>query len=141
MARYVMLQFESDEDAINFVEYIQDSKPDKDGWEKLLVSIGHSLVRGVWKKPTLFCQCTSIKRRGWTRGKKFGWFVCSECKRPSLQWAKGDAWYVSLGTNLLPISDEAPEHRGPNHKQHPGYLSADARMEKEIADAVNNNNA
>lgn len=104
MAKYVLLAFDSDTEANEFVEAVQDR-----------TSREEFTVRGVWKKPTKFCECTSgnIKQRGWTRGKKFGWWVCDRCHKPSKAWAQGDVWYNSLGTNLLPVSHEAPEYRGP----------------------------
>jgi hypothetical protein len=82
-------------------------------------------VRGVWRKPTKFCEgagCTSGKGRpGFTRGRKYGWMVCANCKKPTRGWVNGDHWFSSLGVNLLPISDETPDWRGPGHVTHPGY--------------------
>jgi hypothetical protein len=121
MAKYVLLAFDDDKDADQAVQMIQASR---------CVRWGHGLslackVRGMWKKPTKFCEgggcSTSKKRPAFTRGTKYGWWVCANCGRPSRAWAKGDAWYTALGTNLLPITDETPEYRGPLHKQHPGY--------------------
>jgi hypothetical protein len=118
MAKYVLLAFDDDKKADEFLQknFLGSEYVDYESAEVW------ATLRAVFKKPTQFCQCTAIKHRGWTRGKKFGWWVCSQCKKPSRQWAHGDTWYAALGTNLLPISEEAPENRGPGHKEHPGYV-------------------
>jgi hypothetical protein len=126
MARYVLLAFDKDSDADAFVEMV--SVLHAEGKEFLVtddpIHEGRSFrgfIRGMWQKPTIFCQCSQIKGRGWTRGKKRGWWVCTKCARPSVGWARGDVWYTALGTNMLPITNDSPEYRGPMHKQHPGY--------------------
>jgi hypothetical protein len=122
MARYVLLSFDNDKEADDFVQATQERKTVAvASATEVVANLYEATVRAVFKKPTIFCQCTAIKHRGWTRGKKFGWWVCSQCHKPSRGWAHGDMWYAALGTNLLPISEEAPENRGPAHKQHPGY--------------------
>ena len=116
MAKYLLLAFDEDADAEEFAKAmlakrVMPALPDKPG----------ITLRGMWKKPTMFCQCTAIKGRAWTRGKKWGWWVCTQCGRPSVGWSRGDVWYTALGKNILPISNDAPEYRGPEHKFHPGY--------------------
>jgi hypothetical protein len=105
VAKYVLLQFDDDKDADAFVGETQQ--------EGLLVGTRwpRVLVRAVYKKPTQFCKCTSEKP-GYSRGKKFGWWVHAACGKPREAWARGDHWYDALGNNLLPLSDEAPEYRG-----------------------------
>jgi hypothetical protein len=129
MAKYVLVQFDSDVEADDFVQAVRD----KVTWEK-----GEGQVRAVYKKPTVFCECTAVKRRGFTRGKKFGWYVCTQCHKPTEAWAKGDSWFIALGVNLLSIQDGADEYRGPEHKQHDGFrprpimdtnLAADGRQQ------------
>jgi hypothetical protein len=120
MARYVLLAFDKDSDADAFVKNVQENNGAAlvEGYDHGIIQ---AFVRGMWQKPTIFCQCTQIKGRGWTRGKKRGWWVCTKCARPSMGWARGDVWYTALGTNMMPIANNAPEYRGPMHKQHPGY--------------------
>ena len=133
MAKYVMLEFASDADADVFVAEVQASEGTADIRHQDNSSSRMSfLVRGLWKKPTIFCGCTAVKRRGWTRGKKYGWWVCSQCHKPAHQWADGDAWYTALGTNLLPITSGAPEYRGPLHKQHSGYSEYELELARKI---------
>lgn len=112
MAKYVLLAFDSDAEADEFAQRFTDDVEER---SQAIRVKPYAMVRGVWKKPTKFCDCTSgnIKQRGWTRGKKFGWYVCDYCRKPSAAWARGDMWYNSLGVNLLPVSFEAPEYRGP----------------------------
>ena len=40
---------------------------------------------GIFKVPTLFCEGGHTAKRvtGYTRGKRYGWYVCSVCKKPS----------------------------------------------------------
>jgi hypothetical protein len=97
MARYVVLEFEHNEDADMFT---QDMLHD-----------GESVV-GVFAKPTQFCKCKGGKGRihAYTRGRKFGWWVCSTCKKPQ-RVHKPDRLMrhvVSQGVNLLPGIKNAP---------------------------------
>jgi hypothetical protein len=109
MAKYVLLVFDEDEAADAFVHLIeQDSGP---AWKFMREQIKPQ-VRGIFKKPTKFCECTRLKGRGFFRGKKWGWWVCSQCGRPTWQWASLNTLYGVLGFNLLPKSAKAPEYRG-----------------------------
>ena len=133
MARYVLLAFDDDQDAIAFVDMVSVLHAED---KEFLVTDdpiheGRSFkgfIRGMWKKPTMFCDCTDKRKppHGWTRGQKWGWWVCTKCSRPSVGWARGDVWYTALGKNILPISNDAPEYRGPGHKSHPGYTGPPA---------------
>jgi len=108
VARYLLLQFDDDEAADAVVATIQSGGG---------VAIGHDvqgdcIVRAVFKKPTKFCECTNLKKRGFTRGQKYGWWVCDQCKRPTQGWARLELAYQVFGKNLLPPSEDAPEYRG-----------------------------
>lgn len=94
MAMYVLLSFDDDDDAKAFVE------------DQLA---GHSfrteVVEGIYKKPTQFCDRTdtihgSHRVIGWTKGQKWGWWVCAICKKPSPVASKNVPNEVS-GFNLL----------------------------------------
>lgn len=74
-------------------------------------------VRGLYMKPTQFCACAD-KSGGYTRGKKYGLWVHSKCLKPTRAWALGDHWYASMGKNLLPPSELAPEWRGDGVAHH-----------------------
>lgn len=118
MARYVMLSFDHNDEAEAFIKAVQRkdgviySKPLEGAEFQYMPLPENVFVRGVWAKPTSFCpglSCTGNK--GFTRGQKFGWWVCATCKKPRKGWADGDPWYVALGNNLLPVSEQAPEFR------------------------------
>lgn len=123
MAVYVMLSFADDNEAHKFVkETLADGEVGYDTRSPNEVEVEWvaCTVRGVWKKPTLFCECETFdKKRGFTRGKKYGWWVHTKCGRPSKLWAAGNAWHGALGRNLLPQSELAPEYRSPENPQHP----------------------
>ena len=78
MAKYVLLEFDDDNEADEFVRVVPG----------LYHIDAHSLqsfkIVGEFKKPTSFCQCTPEQKRGvfGARGSKFGWFVCGRCKKP-----------------------------------------------------------
>lgn len=103
----MLLQFEDDEAADGFVHLLEKS----DIFQKIMVHF-RPQVRGIFKKPTKFCECTSLKGRGFFRGKKWGWWVCSKCGRPTEMWASLNTLYGVLGFNLLPKDANAPEYRG-----------------------------
>lgn len=110
MSKYVLLQFDDDADADAVIKYADQG---------LILSADGGLqhhtplVRGVWRKPTKFCECRGDKKnRGFRRGQKYGWWVHSKCGKPSQGWGRGDHWFLALGKNLLPKSTTAPEYRG-----------------------------
>ncbi len=98
MAVYVLLSFEDDEEAKDFVR------------GKVLDNPYLPTVCGVFKKPTVFCEEPTTRHGkgktgvGWTRGKKYGWWVCTFCGKPSgiAATAGSTKWELALGTNLLP---------------------------------------
>lgn len=123
MAKYILLAFDDDSEADKFVDYHDQgvilSIP---AYELNTTYDPNSVylkptVRAVFKKPTQFCECTGEK--SFTRGRKYGWYVHAKCGKPTTGWAHGDIWYTALGLNLLPVSEVAPENRGPDHKKHP----------------------
>lgn len=102
MSIYVMLSFDDDEDAKDFVKYtidnnivLEDSK-----YQEFPTEIAAN-VEAVIKKPAKFCQCTG-RRSGFTRGKSFGWWVCADCGSPTELWASKGSWAYFMGLNLLP---------------------------------------
>jgi hypothetical protein len=102
LAKYLVLSFEDDADADEAIRLIQQA-----GCIPNSGSEPACTVLAVYKKPTKFCKCTSIKKRGWTRGKKYGWWVCDQCKKPSEKATRPEA--VTTYRNLLstPSSSEA----------------------------------
>lgn len=79
MAKYVLLSFDSDQDADEFVNIVQEGEyPSSPN-----TRVGE--VHAIFKKPTQFCQCTREQRRGKVlqTGAKFGWLVCGNCYKPT----------------------------------------------------------
>lgn len=111
MAKYVLLAFDDDKEADKFIEQTQRAHGiyDDEGGGHMSYACD---VRGVYRKPTKFCDCKTTKHRGFTRGKKYGWWVCSQCGKPTVGWGRGDHWFLALGKNLLPVDNRAPEYRG-----------------------------
>lgn len=118
MARYVVLAFDNDDEADAFVSVCNETGIVGVFAHEMGRHVRHfaPIVRAVFQKPTKFCDCMSTgkntKARGFTRGKKYGWWVCSICKKPTIGWAEGHEWFRTLGRNLLPKTPEAPEYRG-----------------------------
>jgi hypothetical protein len=80
VARAVVLYFEDNNDADDFIAakdiFITD--------ERSNMHRTYPAVDLMVAVPTLFCHCTrGTKNQGWTRGLKWGWWVCSMCKKPS----------------------------------------------------------
>lgn len=121
MARYVLLSFDNDQEADEFVAAFQ-----RPGGAFYMGADGHfhqtdeegTFVRAMYQKPTKFCDCGTAtglpfaRKSSYTRSLKYGWMVHTQCKKPTTNWASGEGWYAALGTNLLPITGRAPEWRG-----------------------------
>jgi hypothetical protein len=123
MPFYVLLEVETEDEAKELVT--------GSAWqESVLVTTPHKTVegasnthkvyvkpRGVYRKPTKFCDASDGHRgghktyQGWSRGKKWGWMVCAKCGKPTEAWASGKYWFSALGRNLLPFSKLANEPR------------------------------
>jgi hypothetical protein len=63
-------------------------------------------VVGVFKAPTQFCDPSDGHRgkktqSGFTRGKKYGWWVCAKCKKPTRQWGRNLNAVLGAARNLL----------------------------------------
>lgn len=97
MARYVLVEFDDDAAARKFVEKVNGNYGLPEGERKFR-------VRAVWGKPTKFCDCIGARKglMGFRRGEKSGWWLHTECGRPTRQWAKGNHWFSAIGRNLLP---------------------------------------
>jgi len=113
MARIVVLRFDDDKTA---EEFVKNGKDFLDATYDVFWG-GVSLV-GLFAMPTMFCPssgsggCSQSKRvRAWQRGRKFGWWVCAVCKKPSGFVPPGkpnEIWrrVVSQGVNLLRNPDD-----------------------------------
>lgn len=115
MARYVVLYFKDNAQAETLLEdwndALETSSQDEDGNVRveLLTPEQENNVEcnivGFVAAPTVFCDPTDGHRKkktqsGWTRGKKYGWWVCGICKKPSLIWGHSYRAVISAARNL-----------------------------------------
>jgi hypothetical protein len=113
MAKYVLLVFDDDNEADKFVKATQEHVVTRYNYDSDQTVECNFELRAVYKKPTKFCECTGdMRKRAFTRGTKYGWWVCNKCGKPTPAWARGDHWFLALGRNLLPVDDGATEYRG-----------------------------
>src|SRR3954469_2637252 len=106
MARFVLLQFDDDQEAEDFVKEGALRYTTKWGDPSDTVPFDYK-VWGVYQKPTRFCDCDGSGKKtmiGFTRGKKYGWWIHAKCMKPTAKWASGRQWFTVLGANLLPRS-------------------------------------
>jgi hypothetical protein len=121
MARYVLIAFDDNNAAEEFVAALPVQ-----GGVFFMGSDTHfknvdpekTFVRGIWEKPTKMCECPPGPKRTYGRGKRTGWYICSDCGKTHPAWAAGDHLYQSLGVNMLPPSALAPEWRGKGVAHH-----------------------
>lgn len=75
MAKYVVVEFDNNEEADAFVSTLQGDA-------------ASMRVVGVYQKPTKFCECADPGDRS-TLGQKYNWYVHAACGRPKkLVWQK-----------------------------------------------------
>jgi hypothetical protein len=140
VARYILLQVSNDADADSLVEAINNNQTVGDeklhhvfygtpkdpadprmGGLKFTNLPTDVSVRGMWQKPTKYCDCTTRDRaRGFSLSKKYKWWVHAACGKPTESWATniGERLFQALGKNLIPVSTDAPEWRGEGVRGH-----------------------
>jgi hypothetical protein len=96
---YVVLRVDSDEEALRLIE-AKSLKVDTLDSEVTPAFIG------LFKGPTSFCDPSDGHRgrkteAGWTKGKKYGWWVCGKCKKPGVQWGNSLNAVLGAARNLL----------------------------------------
>ncbi len=92
MARYVVFYVEDNDDAAGIVD-------------TFLNKVKSNMVPvALVPAPTLFCECGirgGTKGRSFFKGKKYLWWVCAKCGRPTELWGTSYAAVVGSGRNLL----------------------------------------
>ena len=107
MATLVVLSFEDDEESVNFVRAIQDQYQEGEDAPTTVTYPQDTNVVAIYKRPTLFhgafeSHGGSKTQVAWTMGQKWGWWICSHCKKPSeLYWESIVKKQSSFGRNLL----------------------------------------
>src|SRR6266496_15659 len=117
MAVYLLLRVDNEEEAKAFARDVL-SNPESPVFSPSQENEVRMRLYGIWKAPTMFCECTTLKKRAFTRGKNYGWYVCTQCGKPSKVPAAGAGWWTVLGTNLLP-----EELRPPGQYNHKSWAS------------------
>lgn len=87
MARYVVIEFQDNEDAESFIQQLDsDNSARRKEGEPFL-----RRVVGIFVRPGKLCDCPDWQtinagdknaKHGVERGAKFGWWVCTRCNRP-----------------------------------------------------------
>lgn len=104
MARLVVLRFEDDEQATEFVEVNRVIIPHKSHY-------ANATVEGMFQTPTKFCDCP-YRGDGWRRSEKHGWWLHFGCGRPSIGWSENIRAVISEGHDLLErVSKKNTEER------------------------------
>lgn len=95
--RIVLLEMET-EDAEEFVRKVAEfgAIPSLDSDNPETVAFTDATVEAVVARPTKWCTCDIVpeskyqrrkrqarRESGWMRGRTFGWWLCSNCKKPS----------------------------------------------------------
>jgi hypothetical protein len=102
MARYVLLSFSSNADAEDFVLEYQARLEGR----SLDMSQPEYEIDAVYGKPTQFCTPGDGHRgrrraSGYTRGKRFGWWVCAMCGKPEAPLKDKPLAVMVQANNLL----------------------------------------
>lgn len=116
MPRYVVLEFEDDDQANTFVDDWQDQmdlieKLDVEGLPRFLTpgqenDVPVNIV-AMTIKPTQFCACKKI--HGSAKGKKWGLWICKNCGKPSRRWGKSYKQVIGSAKNLLDEDGPDPQ--------------------------------
>jgi len=107
MAKYVILHFEDDDAADQYVRMLQQGSVFI--WERTVVE-GRTVeaeVRAVYKAPTKFCPHASSGP--YTRGRKYGWWVHAkpDCMKPTPGWVRGMLELREYNQLHIPGDEEA----------------------------------
>lgn len=60
-------------------------------------------VVGVYRRPKSYCKETGHGKKGvgFTKGRKWGWWVCGQCRRPKREYWRNIFKDTPFGRNLL----------------------------------------
>ena len=104
MAMTVALTFEDDEIALEFIEYAQKGLivGCNSQWPEVEQSFSPE-IKALYKHPTMFCECQSGRKTevGFTRGVKWGWWVCGQCSKPKRLYWENIFEHNGFGNNIF----------------------------------------
>jgi hypothetical protein len=104
----LVLRVENETSLDTFVASMREREP-QEGMP--LVPQGAEIV-GLFKSPTKWCDPSDGHRgkktdAGWTRGLKYGWWVCGKCKKPSWAWSQSLNAVLGAAHNLFESTKES----------------------------------
>lgn len=99
MARLVVLRFENDEEAEQFITQVKRG-----------VMAASCTTEMMVQTPTLFCNC-AYRGDGWRRGEKRGWWVHAGCGKPSVGWGENPRAVLSEANDFLEKKSANTEER------------------------------
>lgn len=122
MARYVVLSFDEDKLANTFVDDWEDAlegmkERGEEGWPRVLTPVQENAIPAeiiaMTIKPTMFCDSGDGHRgkktdSGWTKGKKWGLWICGKCMKPSRRWGSSYKAVIGSAKNLLDENEINP---------------------------------
>lgn len=106
MAMFVLLRFEDDNQALTLIEDMQEYKD-----SAILTPTQENNVMAtavaLFKAPTMFHEPfethggNSKTSQSFTKGQKWGWWVCTTCKKPSRLYWEQIVKECSFGRNIM----------------------------------------
>ena len=116
MAVYVLVAFDNDVHAKEWIKtqqmYAERRRNlTEEQIDRIAGVTGNYDVVAMYKKPTLFCNVldgqhkTNRRVIGFTKGHKYGWWVCAACNKPREMYVQAILDNNSFGFNLLPKSN------------------------------------
>ena len=102
MAYLVLLDFLDEAQALSLVQDMLDN-PDGAILTPVQENSIYAELKGIYKRPTAVCESGGCGKRpaGFMRGLKWGWWVCSSCRRPSKAYWQNIFADGPFGYNLL----------------------------------------
>jgi hypothetical protein len=97
MARLVVLRFENDQDADDFLESTFYARDEIEGYRR--IPLRGSAVMMV-QTPTKFCECV-FRGDGFRRGEKRGWWIHVGCGKPTVMWGENPRAVLDEAIDLL----------------------------------------
>jgi hypothetical protein len=109
MARLLVLSFDPDKEAVDFIEYWFKHK-DEEGFAKFQTPDGRTVeaeVVGLYAQPTKFCtsagyhKASGRNKISFVKGNRFGWWICTVCSKPSTGWGQSVSAVIGSGRDLF----------------------------------------
>jgi len=124
MARILILSVDNNEEAEDFAKWLIEGNAPK-AWAEgdLPVVPPGTTLEAMIARPTVGCRGPhrvpgKMKpERGWTRTKRFGWWVCGVCKKPSATVVRDFIDNMVGGYNDLLPELSGGEPRQPRHRR------------------------